>query len=114
MSRHVSRVRHHLGPRDESGGDGGVDVAAGHVADGLGHGGHSHAEGEGDADVLGLHQECDNDNGNDEDGLALSGDNFREHKPGARCLSLCPLRSSCHIQPVPGEIRVNIERDEQI
>ena len=84
------------------------------MADGLGHSGHSHAEGEGDADVLGLHQECDNDNGNDEDGLALSGDNFREHKPGARCLSLCPLRSSCHIQPVPEEMRVNIERDEQI
>ena len=44
----------HLGPGDEAGGDGGVDVAPRDVTDGLGHGGHGDAETQGDPDILGL------------------------------------------------------------
>ena len=47
-------TRDHLGPRDEPGGDGGVDVTPGDVTNGLGHCGHGDAETQGDADILGL------------------------------------------------------------
>ena len=47
-------TRDHLGPRDEPGGDGGVDVTSGDVTNGLGHGGHGDAETQGDADILRL------------------------------------------------------------
>ena len=44
----------HLGPGDEPGCDGGVDVAAGDVTYGLGHRGHGDSETQGDPDILGL------------------------------------------------------------
>ena len=49
-----SKFCDHLGARDEARGDGGVDVAAGDVTNGLGHSGHSDAETQGDPDILGL------------------------------------------------------------
>ena len=53
----------HLGPGDEPGGDRGVDVTPGHVANGLSHCGHGHTEAQGDADILSLGEyyiECAN------------------------------------------------------
>ena len=44
----------HLGPCDEAGGDGRVDVAAGHVSQALGQRGYSHPEAESDPYILRL------------------------------------------------------------
>ena len=44
----------HLGPCDEAGGDGRVDVAARHVSQALGQRGYSHPEAESDPHILGL------------------------------------------------------------
>ena len=44
----------HLGPCDEAGGDGRVDVAARHVSQALGQRGYGHPEAESDPHILGL------------------------------------------------------------